>query len=160
MVLLPFDLRRSDLPLQIAFPILMSNSIDWLAPPQGINVPASVKSGEVIAMPAGVKITLPNNETVISNQSGFAQTTRLGIYHFEANQVHGAFAVNFSNVAESRILPNPKVQVGAGNAANAQPQAQITSQREFWNLLALCALALLLAEWWIYQRGLPTIRRR
>ena len=138
----------------------MANSIDWLAPPQGINVPTSVKPGAVIAMPSGAKITLPNNESVISTQRGFAQTALPGVYRFEANQTRGAFAVNFSNVAESRILPNPKTQVGAGDAASAQPRAQITSQREFWSVLALCALALLLAEWWIYQRGLPTIRRR
>ena len=160
VVLVPFDLQRSDLPLQIAFPILIANSVDWLAPPQGINVPLSVKPGEVVAMPAGAKVTLPTGETVVSTQRGFAQTQKLGLYRFEVNQIHGAFAVNFSNVAESHIQPNPKLQVGTGNAAAAQSQVQTTSQREFWGVLALCALALLLAEWWIYQRGLPFVRQR
>ena len=166
MVALPFDLRRSDLPLQIAFPILIANSVDWLAPPQGINVPQSVKPGEVIAMPTGAQITLPNGQTVVAGQRGFAQTTTPGIYRFAIAQtnananVSGAFAVNFSNVAESRIAPNPDLQVGSTESMAASPQSESTSQREFWNWLALGALLLLIVEWWIYQRGVPVLRRR
>ena len=32
VAVLAFDLHRSDLPLQVAFPLLLANLIDWLAP--------------------------------------------------------------------------------------------------------------------------------
>lgn len=156
VVLLPFDLRRSDLPLQIAFPVLMANAVDWLAPPQGLNVPASVKPGEVVPMPAGTRVTLPDGTVVEAGRRGFAQTSTTGIYAFDTGQTQGRFAVNFNNVSESQIAPNRDLQIGsAGNEAT--PAANPTSQREFWNVLAIIALTLLIIEWWIYQRGLPAI---
>lgn len=161
VVLIPFELRRSDLPLQIAFPILIANSVEWLAPPQGLNVPTSVKPGEVVPMPEGAEVTLPNGERVVAGRRGFADTNRAGIYRFNTGQTSGAFAVNFSNASESRIAPNPNLQVGGatGEAAAANAPAP-TSQREFWHVLALLALGLLIFEWWVYQRGLPTLKRK
>jgi hypothetical protein len=159
-VVIPFDLRRSDLPLQIAFPILIANSVEWLAPPQGLNVPASVKPGEVAPMPEGTRVTLPSGEAMLAGRRGFAQTNQTGIYGFNTGQVQGIFAVNFSNTSESRIAPNPSLQVGGDASANAQASTSPTSQREFWHVLAAIALILLLVEWWIYQRGLPVLRRK
>jgi len=157
VVALAFDLRRSDLPLQIAFPILIANSVAWLAPPQGLDIPLSVQPGEVVALPAGARVTLPSGETVTLGIQGFAQTEQPGVYTFEAGQVQGAFAVNFFNVAESRIAPNPNLTVGQSSPASAT-EAQV-AQREFWHILAALALALLVIEWWVYQRGLPTLGR-
>jgi Ca-activated chloride channel family protein len=157
VVALAFDLRRSDLPLQIAFPILIANSVAWLAPPQGLDIPLSVQPGEVVALPAGARVTLPSGETATLGTQGFAQTEQPGVYAFEAGQVQGAFAVNFFNVAESRIAPNPNLTVGQSSPASAT-EAQV-AQREFWHILAALALALLVIEWWVYQRGLPTLGR-
>jgi hypothetical protein len=160
VVMIPFDLRRSDLPLQIAFPILMSNSIEWLAPPQGLNVPPNVKPREVVPMPEGSRVTMPSGELVDSGRRGFVQTNQAGIYTFDTGQVRGAFAVNFYNASESRIAPNPDLQVGQVVGAETPARSAPTSQREFWHLLALFALLLLLVEWWVYQRGVPTFGRR
>lgn len=159
-VLIPFELRRSDLPLQIAFPILIANSVEWLAPAQGLNVPPSVKPGEVVPMPENTRVTLSSGGEALAGRRGFAQTSETGIYRFDTSQVQGLFAVNFSNPSESRIMPNPGLQIGADTGANAQTTTTPTSQREFWNVLAIIALILLIAEWWVYQRGLPTFGRR
>lgn len=159
VVLMPFDLRRSDLPLQIAFPVLMANAINWLAPPQGLNVPASVKPGEVVPMPEGTRVTLPDGTVVEAGRRGFVQTRVPGIYAFDTGQVQGNFAVNFSNLSESQISPNRDLQLGSDQNTPATT-TNPTSQREFWHVLALIALVLLVVEWWIYQRGLPQIGRR
>ncbi|PJF48169.1 MAG: VWA domain-containing protein [Chloroflexi bacterium] len=156
VVLITFDLRRSDLPLQIAFPILIANSVEWLAPAQGLNVPLNVKPGEVVPMPEGTRVTLPSGEEVVTGRRGFAQTDGPGVYTFDAGRAQGAFAVNFINVSESRIAPNPNLQVGSVSANAEQVESRPTSQREFWHWMAGIALVLLLAEWWVYQRGLPT----
>ena len=157
VVVLPFELRRSDLPLQIAFPILVANSVDWLAPPQGLNMPTSVKPGEVVALPEGALVQFANQQAASVDKRGFAQTGQPGIYRFRvtnnSNELNGAFAVNFFNPVESAIAPNPQLQVGSTTGAtNTQTQL---SQRELWGILAAFALLVLMAEWWVYQRGLP-----
>ncbi len=158
VVALTFDLRRSDLPLQIAFPILIANSTAWLAPPSGLDIPLSVRPGAAVALPAGARVTLPSGEVVTTEAQGFAQTDQVGIYAFEAGQARGAFAVNFTHIAESRIAPNPNLAAGgSGPLPAAEAQA---AQREFWHALAALALALLVAEWWVYQRGLPALGGR
>ena len=157
VVLLPFDLQRSDLPLQVAFPVLVANAVDWLAPPQGLNIPTSVKPGDVIPLPRETIVLMPNGQRVGVDQRGFAQTDQLGIYTAQYKSATSSFAVNFSNPAESRIAPHPELQVG-GTLPSAQNLPQY-SQREIWPWLAAGALVLLLVEWWIYQRGLPALRR-
>lgn len=159
-VVLPFELRRSDLPLQIAFPILMANVVDYLAPPQGLNVPTQVRPGEIVALPEGAVVQPPGQSPVAVDARGFANTNIAGIYGFRLNTSAaseamngGAFAVNFLNPIESAIAPNPQLQVGNATT-NATVQTQLT-QREFWNVMAVLALLLLIAEWWVYQRGVP-----
>ena len=158
VVLLPFDLQRSDLPLQVAFPVLVANAVDWLAPPQGLNIPTSVKPGDVIPLPRETIVLMPNGQRVGVDQRGFAQTDQLGIYTAQYKGATSSFAVNFSNPAESKITPHPELQVG-GALPSAQAVPQF-SQREIWPWLAGGALILLLVEWWIYQRGLPVWRHR
>ncbi len=160
VVVLPFELRRSDLPLQLAFPILVANSVDWLAPNQGLNIPTSVKPGEVVALPNGSIVTLPDGTTSVAER-GFANTNVPGLYGVKVGDTIGAFAVNFINSRESDITPNPMLQVGPPSSAPIPTATKIPqfSQREIWRWLAVLALVLLLIEWWIYQRGLPRFGR-
>ncbi|HEY3290286.1 MAG TPA: hypothetical protein VGK87_09180, partial [Anaerolineae bacterium] len=158
VVLLPFELRRSDLPLQVAFPILMANTVEWLAPPQGLNIASSVKPGEVVPLNQGSIVQLPDGGRVAVDQRGFAQTDQLGVYRVQDKDVNGAFAVVFSNPAESKIAPNLQLQVG-GVTPSAEVKPQFT-QREVWSWLAAMALVLLMVEWWVYQRGVPVLRRK
>jgi hypothetical protein len=157
-VALPFDLARSDLPLQIAFPILMANTVDWLAPPQGAAVPSAVKPGEVVALPPDVAVQLPDGSTVFTGDRGFAQTELPGFYQAVVRGSPIAFAVNFRNPAESDITPGSR-QDSSSASGDAAAQ-ELLAQREIWPWLAAIALVLLLVEWWIYQRGLPFARRR
>jgi Ca-activated chloride channel homolog len=48
IALLTFDLRASDLPLQIAFPILMANITNWLSPGRAFDAPTGLQPGEPV----------------------------------------------------------------------------------------------------------------
>lgn len=164
VVVVPFELRRSDLPLQLAFPILMLNSIEWLAPPQGMTIPASVKPGEVVNLPRGAQVSLPDTSalggtTVTVDQRGFANTDALGPYAVTFGDVSGAFAVNFFNSIESEIAPSPQLVIGEQKENESNILTNNTlSQRELWRWLAALALLVLFVEWWIYQRGVPSLK--
>jgi Ca-activated chloride channel homolog len=89
-----FDLRQSDLPLQVAWPVLVSNlagellgigpaTIDPLAPAQPIELPLTADS-------VGVRVTLPDGsvEELAPGATGasavtFVSTRHLGIYRAE-----------------------------------------------------------------------------
>lgn len=153
VVYLSFDLFKSDLPLQIAFPVLVANTVDWLSPAQGLPLPATAKPGEVIALPAGSLVRLPTGASIESNKDGvFADSAQPGVYAVQSPRGAGYFAVNFWDARESDTTP--AADLAFANGAQLLQPAQGLTQREFWNILALLALVLLMLEWWVYQRGI------
>jgi hypothetical protein len=165
VAVLTFDLHDSDLPLQIAFPILIANLIDWLSPAQVLSAPDGLRPGETITIrpPAGA------TAVVIQSPSGaafgarpgergvlFANTRELGPYVVTVSageQVLSVsrFAVNLFDPGESDIQPQETITVGRSPVGAAE-QNEI-GQLEFWPWLAAVALGVLLVEWWVFHRG-------
>jgi hypothetical protein len=171
IAVLTFDLHNSDLPLQVAFPILFANLIGYLIPAQAFDAPDGLLPGQsllirpepgvsqvAIASPSGQIYSLPPAENGIL----FTNTGELGVYAVNylepgAEQDNlppkaDFFAVNLFEPAESNIRPAQSIQVGQSSvAASAQDQV---SQREFWPWVAAIGLAILMLEWWVYHARL------
>ena len=158
---LTFDLRQSDLPLQIAYPILFSNLINYLSPPNAIDSSQSLHVGEslsivpqtdvqqvVIASPSGKLFTLAPNQIL------FTKTDELGYYavNFISKDSNKAeyFAVNLFDENESNIAPRQTLQIG--RVVVSPVEKQKIGQRELWQWLILLALLVLLIEWQAYHR--------
>lgn len=170
VAVLAFDLHRSDLPLQVAFPLLMSNLAAWLAPGGGRGVPTQVSPGEALtfSLPpqaSAVSITRPDGTTSTllpqGRQVTYADTGQPGVYHLtwqipaSAEEDQSAaldFAVNLFSPQESDLKPAANLTV---NAVENSGQAARSSQarREWWRALAAMALVVLTLEWLVYQRG-------
>ncbi len=161
VAVLTFDLHDSDLPLQVTYPILMSNLISYLAPGQAFSAPDGLHPGDTLTIKPGsgdsvVAIDDPQG-TRYSAAAGpggvvFADTHRVGVYTVVSNQaVLGSFAVNLFDPAESNIRPAPAIRLGRTDVPAAARSA--LGQFEIWPWLAAVALALLLVEWWLYHRG-------
>jgi hypothetical protein len=74
VVILPFDLSASDLPLQIAFPVLMANISGWLRPGQFVQTPpGGVQAG------APVRLLLPADATSVSVLEPDGSTWKLDV---------------------------------------------------------------------------------
>jgi Ca-activated chloride channel family protein len=169
VAVLTFDLHDSDLPLQVAFPILMANLLNYLAPAQSFSTPDGLQPGQslniklaggetnvVIQDPSGARLAAPAGQTGVI----FADTRLLGVYTVFSNQaVLGNFAVNLFDPFESNIQPQPSVRIGRSDVTASAPQEQ--GQLEIWPWIAAAAFVLLLVEWWIYHRGMtvPKMRR-
>lgn len=166
IAILTFDVRASDLPLQIAWPILMASLLDWFAPPAlvssesfrigavvPLNAPSEAAALRVLP-PEGAPVTLAHDGRPLA----FTETTRAGLYRIEALDASGAildrgvFAVNLFAPEESAIAPRSTVMLGDTLVMEATEPA--IGYREFWPLLALLALAVLLIEWFAYHRRL------
>lgn len=158
-----FDIRDSDLPLNIAFPILMASLLDWYAPPSlvpaatvSLNAPALIFPPPNASL---VRVTLPDGSTrdltTTGDELSLTETSAPGLYTVEALAGDallqtGAFAVNLFDAAESAITPYSSIQLGEQTIT---PQTETAlGQREFWPWLAALGLLILLIEWAVYHR--------
>lgn len=166
IAVLTFDLHQSDLPLQVAYPVLMASLFNYLNPwSGGLSIENSqvLRPGESIELappPAGEawQVTIPSGE-VISLDAGedgaiFTQTNETGIYQVRTEGDGGApdqaFAVNLFSTSESDLTVKPELNIGEA-VVSAGLQDEI-GRRDLWPWLAAITLLLLSVEWWVYFR--------
>jgi hypothetical protein len=162
VAVLAFDLHRSDLPLQVAFPVLLANLMGWLAPGGGSDLPTQLAPAEAVALSLPpevelVTVTRPDASTARLTPEGgrivFADTGQLGAYHVawgEDDRV--SFAVNLFSPQESDVQPVEALPLGETGEGSEEVRLQ-QARREWWRPLAWLALALLMIEWLVYQRA-------
>ncbi len=167
IVLIPFDIRQSDLPLQIAFPILMANITEWLNPGRAITTGAELAPGAIVQLlpderASTIAVTLPDGtlweQEVESDLSPvrFDATSQTGVYIVSTRDENGMpireshFVVNFIDDQESHIRPQPSVLMGQAQISSANTQN--TGEQELWPVLLWVGFFLLLVEWWIAYR--------
>jgi Ca-activated chloride channel homolog len=175
VALMPFNLRESDLPLQIGWPVLMANLMEWFTPRAAITAAESLHVGESLAIrpPFGadtIRIQRPDGETdtllATRDLEAYARTDQPGIYTIEVlrdGEVAASqpVAVNLFSALESDITPVALEDLrleGTTITIAGEPEL---GQREYWPLAALLALLVLLIEWYVYHRRLrlPTVLR-
>jgi hypothetical protein len=158
IALLPFALGDSDLPLQIAWPILVSNALQWFTPFAQMTSQAAYAPGDTVALrlpleAARVDIIAPDSQ-VETLSRGDAYTSALvpGLYRVEAfgEELLAAqwFAVN-PPPAESDLNPLRDIPLSGGAPRTSAAERSI---RDLSSLFALAALGLLLVEWAVYHR--------
>ncbi len=168
VAVLTFDLHQSDLPLQIAFPILVANLTHWLAPTGDIDA-ANEQLVLSPGMPVQVRPQMGVESLSITTPSGqryafqpadgqpipFAQTNEPGLYTVEqarsGETLRSAFAVNLFSELESAIAPQSAIEVNR-QPLGGQTHSE-TGRREWWRWPALAALGVLLLEWFAYWRN-------
>ncbi|HSK94345.1 MAG TPA: BatA and WFA domain-containing protein [Candidatus Angelobacter sp.] len=171
--LLSFALSESDLPLQIAFPLLMSNLTDALLPSGEGVLPSSTRLGQTLALEVDPRIervsaTIGDDEEVLPVVGGrltLPGADRVGIREVRAisdeseldGSPLGRTAVNLFSPDESDVRPgDPTGLVDMGRVTSDGAPASQPTRSEWWWPLALGALALLGAEWLLFHR--PTRR--
>ncbi len=158
-----FDLRQSDLPVQVTYPILFSNLINYLVPPTAFDTLQPLHPGQslTIVPPPGtqqVAVASPSDRvTTFSPPASsivFSDTAELGYYAVnfvgKDKSVADYFAVNLFDRAESDIRPRPSIQIGR-TTVSASASRQV-GQRELWQWPASLALLLLVVEWQVFHR--------
>jgi len=163
IVILPFDLRQSNLPLMYAFPIMMSNVLAYLSPPGVVESPEIHTGAPESLMPLPqvdrVRVSGPDEQAVELRVGNgpitYAATDVPGLYRVQQLVANGQqtveddlFAANLADRNESDIRPRL-----SGLASTTGLDAGLTLlQKEFWGLLAALALPLLMFEWFWFHR--------
>jgi Ca-activated chloride channel family protein len=174
IVVLAFDLHYSDLPLQVAFPLLLSNIIGYLAPGSGAEA-AQLAPGQPLAFQVDqsiteVRLTRPDGQTlsvpIANGQAIYADTDALGVYTVEQFQgdklaARQRYAVNLFNPDESRVAPQAQLRISQVSGLQQADTTERVGRQEFWRWLAAIALVVLVVEWLVYQRnGIAYLRQR
>lgn len=159
MAVLGFELGASDLPLRVAFPLMMTNAVHWLA---GGNraLGAAVRAGEKLELGTEQRVTPapavdpPSSGSIAASRpiGGSFIPVRNGFYELTSRSGGSEWlAVNTFSEAESNLL-----QDAAPISAPAPRISGLTlatfSALAPWRFLALAALTLSLLEWFLFHR--------
>ena len=154
VVMLGFDLAKSDLPLKVEFPILLANSISWLGGRETVADDRATRTGQPVSVRTSAnqtEITLPDGDTreieLRDGAATFADTMQAGIYKVKDAP---SFAISLLNESESNTTPRDSIQTRNGEVTGQAEE--FTAEREVWHWLLTLALAVLAFEWWIYHR--------
>lgn len=153
-----FDVRESDLPLRVAWPLLLLNTVDFFVSSQNgfvssystgdswhIPAPADL-SRAMIIQPDGSEREVP----IVEGRAVFAGL-RTGFYTLRTPQGDETFAANMGAGRESEIEPAEELSVG-GRLAENPTRGKVGLRREVWLYLVLLVLAILIIEWFTYHR--------
>jgi hypothetical protein len=155
---LAFDVAESDLPLRVAFPLLMANTIHWLSGEQPA-MALTIQAGETLPLAADQTLwTEPATKAAQSASPrhpaeiarNFFQPLHNGYYQLEGSNGVRWIAVNTFSAAESDL------RQGGASAPPAPPANALSfvsmAGWPLWQYLALAALMLFTLEWWLFHR--------
>src|SRR2546422_2529325 len=152
-----FDLFKTDFPLRIAFPLVLSNTLRWLHPAGLGQSRFQFAAGQPILLPAPhgvttVTVTTPSGRVVQGRVTrgmvSFTETDDTGIYTLSTSRGETRVAVNLADADESNLVPHP-LPASSGHGPAAAP---VPVQRELWPLFVILAVVLLAGEGLLYWR--------
>ena len=158
-VALGFDVRQSDLPLRIAWPLFVLDCVNWFAD-EDAEYLSAYRTGEVWRIPVGGAAT----QAVVKTPGGSSQEVAVhegravflgehaGFYELSvAGDAPIAFAANLLDADESAIAPQDRLVVD-GRDAGQLTGFHFGVRREIWVYLLLAAALLTALEWATYHR--------
>jgi len=168
---LMFDIEASNLPVRVAFPILVSNLVSDLVAQQ---IPASLSVGDPITIsphagaktleitdPSGTAHTMTieaDRSTGVTPVQSYEDTGMSGPYWRGELDTNGSpitmatIMVNAGHPQESNLAPNPLLKDALASSAIETDQSRLRNQFELWPLVVAAVLGLLLIEWLLTLR--------
>jgi len=159
-VLLGFDLTRSDLPLKVAFPVMMSNIFNWLNPYRLEFSVLQTRPGEAFDIYFNPRTEIiytraPHEKwekhPVKVNPFRYRKTDRVGIYTVAENGKERYFTVNLADESESDIN---SISLENQSAQNEGPRVseEIAASQPLWMFFIIMGCALLMIEWYAWLK--------
>jgi len=160
VVLIGFDFTRSDLPLKVAFPVMMSNIFNWLNPHKLEFSILQTQAGEAFDIYLN-----PQTDTLYTrapyekwekhqvkmNPFRYKNTGRVGIYTIAENGKERYFTVNLADESESDT--NSKSLEHLSDPSEPPLGSdEISAQQSLWMLFIILGCALLMMEWYAWLK--------
>jgi len=160
VVLIGFDFTRSDLPLKVAFPVMMSNIFNWLNPHKLEFSILQTQAGEAFDIYLN-----PQTDTIYTrapyekwekhqvkmNPFRYKSTGRVGIYTIAENGKERYFTVNLADESESDIN-SISLEHRPDQSGPPLVSAEISAQQPLWMFFIIIGCALLMIEWYSWLK--------
>jgi hypothetical protein len=176
-VVLTVDPETSNLPKRVAFPVLVANMVEALAPD---GIPAAIPLGEPLvyeprASTASVEVVTPSGESAllpvisaetrgdqdegdvaksaVSRDIVYTDTGAAGVYTVTETDAAGIdlgtthFVINAGHVRESDLRIDPNLASALASASGSGITGPREERVDLWPLFALVALLVIAAEW-------------
>lgn len=161
IMIIGFDLHNTDLPLRKEYPVFMYNIFRWFIPESVISID-SVICGESInfdILPGARSASVISPDKTVSAiappfpADTYYDTNKPGIYVLEQKDgektIYSKFAVNAFNENESNLLRD-NVSEGQNNSVATKGG----THKYFKNIIIFLIILVVIAEWWVYSRGI------
>jgi hypothetical protein len=164
-VIFGFDPAESDLPLHVAFPLLIRNALTWLSD-KADQPPVQFRCGESIELGPGVRVAkgpVGGLDPQARAESSF-RPLRSGFYELANDPRRSVIAVNTEDTSQSdlrwraaaqpAVAPPQRGGRGSGAAEGGASPAALQSWLVWplWVYFAFLAMLLSGLEWWLYHR--------
>lgn len=154
---LAFQPMESDFPLQVSFPIFLSNALDFLVPRESRTSALAVPAGKPFSVPAStdseLKLDTPSGpDHSIKARSGMyivREAKTIGKYTYDMGKGARAVYASLQSESESNITPQDKLMLGS---SQVQASGTVSRLADYWRPLLLLALLVLAGEWWLFAR--------
>jgi len=176
-VMVAFDPAFSNWPFDVSFVVFLASAVDYLGTQVGTDVDVNARqitpgfvladrvpsdagnirvrlpdgsmSGEVIAAPDGRIVYGPIRETGVYSVQW---TGSAGVSDMEDDgKILRYYAANLLDGPESDLGASQSLDL-SNRVVSASNQGEITRLKEWWPWLLLGAIAVMMFEWWIYNR--------
>ena len=160
-VYLGFDLARSDLPLRVAFPVMMSNIFEWLKPRTLQFSSSQTRTGRPFTISLGPRterfsVAPPlgawEEYTARPNPFNYENTVDAGIYTVAEGEKLRHFAANLEDETESDIR-TPDFNPKDGGVLPQTGPAPFKEEKPVWIIFLSAAAAALILEWYFWLKG-------
>jgi len=159
-VVVSFPVLKSNWPMQVSFPVFMSNVLQQLGLGGLLDdAGRAYRTGETVAVPVTDNATtieydgpVQLNAETDDGQAVLGPFTHTGVYQTDAG-VETPFdriAVNLLDTTESDLRPVETLQVASGSVQGKSSARAV--QQPIWPWFVWAALAVLLLEWLLYTR--------
>ena len=168
VVFLGFDLNQSNLPLKIAFPVMIGNIFQWLYPDTLRFSTAQTKAGEAFPIylsptTDSFSIGPPKGKwkryQATDNPFSFRATNETGIYRIDEGEKVRLFAVNLVDEQESDIGSPITESTMMGIKKEEEPEAlyiePLLHEKPIWAIFLFLVPLIAILEWyvWCNNRG-------
>ena len=159
-VLIGFDISKSDLPMKVAFPVMMSNIFNWLNPHKLEFSILQTKAGQAFDI-----YLAPRTDTIYTrapyekwekhpvkmNPFKYQNTGRTGVYTISENGKERYFTVNLTDESESDINSVAR-EKSFEQAETSMVSEEIPAQQPVWMIFVILGCVLLMIEWYSWLK--------
>lgn len=151
-----FSLADTDLPLRVAFPLLVRNAVSWMLPEGNIGEVRQVATGEPysVSIPIGdaVIVRYPSGRTErrVAERNPFVirDTSEAGIYEVRSASVQRRFAAALTSEQETDLRP----RLVAPTATPETEDLPAGAGRQLWRIVLAFLIVCVAADWYVWVR--------